>query len=77
MLDDIDRIEVIRGPGAAMWGANAVNGVINIVTKAAADTQGGLVRVDGGRARHTGRRPLRRDRRRGALPSVCAVDRPG
>ena len=37
-------------PGAAIWGANAVNGVINIVTKAAADTQGGLVRVDGGRA---------------------------
>ena len=33
MLEDIDRIEVIRGPGAAMWGANAVNGVINIVTK--------------------------------------------
>jgi iron complex outermembrane recepter protein len=50
MLDDVDRIEVIRGPGAAMWGANAVNGVINIITKTAADTQGGLVRVDGGRA---------------------------
>jgi iron complex outermembrane receptor protein len=49
MLDDIDRIEVVRGPSAAMWGANAVNGVINIVTKAAADTQGTLVRVDGGR----------------------------
>ena len=49
MIDDIDRIEVIRGPGAAMWGANAVNAVINIVTKAAADTQGGLVRVDAGR----------------------------
>ena len=49
MVDDIDRIEVIRGPGAAMWGANAVNAVINIVTKAAADTQGGLVRVDAGR----------------------------
>ena len=48
MLDDIDRIEVIRGPAAAMWGANAVNGVINIVTKTAADTLGGLVRVDGG-----------------------------
>jgi iron complex outermembrane receptor protein len=50
MLDDIDRIEVIRGPGAATWGANAVNAVINIVTKAASETQGGLVRVDGGRA---------------------------
>ena len=48
MLDDIDRIEVIRGPGAAIWGANAVNGVINIVTKGAAETQGGLVRVDAG-----------------------------
>ena len=48
VIDDIDRIEVIRGPGAAIWGANAVNGVINIVTKATADTQGALVRVDGG-----------------------------
>src|SRR5580765_4246763 len=48
MLDDIDRIEVIRGPGAAIWGANAVNGVINIVTKSTADTQGVLVRADGG-----------------------------
>jgi len=49
VLDDVDRIEVIRGPGAATWGANAVNGVINIVTRAAADTQGGFVRVDAGR----------------------------
>ena len=43
MLEDIDRIEVIRGPGAALWGANAVNGVINIITKHAGDTQGGLL----------------------------------
>lgn len=43
MLEDIARIEVIRGPGAALWGANAVNGVINIITKHAADTQGGLL----------------------------------
>ncbi len=47
-LEDIDRIEVIRGPGAALWGANAVNGVINIIMKKAKDTQGGLVRARGG-----------------------------
>lgn len=40
-LDDIARIEVVRGPGAALWGANAVNGVINIVTRSAHETQGG------------------------------------
>ncbi len=43
LLEDIDRIEVIRGPGAAMWGANAVNGVINIITRRARDTQGNLL----------------------------------
>lgn len=44
-LEDIERIEVIRGPGAAIWGANAVNGVINVITKRAGDTQGGLASV--------------------------------
>jgi len=43
VLEDIDRIEVIRGPGATMWGANAVNGVINIITKKASETQGTLM----------------------------------
>jgi iron complex outermembrane recepter protein len=47
-MEDIDRIEVIRGPGAALWGANAVNGVINIITKSAELTQGGVLSAGGG-----------------------------
>jgi iron complex outermembrane receptor protein len=47
-LGDIDRIEVIRGPGAALWGANAVNGVINIITKPAAATRGGALTLGAG-----------------------------
>lgn len=43
VLDDVDRIEVIRGPGATLWGANAVNGVINIITKDTSQTHGTLV----------------------------------
>ena len=45
MLDDIERIEVISGPGGALWGSNAVNGVINIVTRNSRDSQGGLIDV--------------------------------
>jgi iron complex outermembrane receptor protein len=48
VVEDIERIEVIRGPGASVWGANAVNGVINIITKTAKDTQGSLVSAEGG-----------------------------
>jgi len=48
VLEDIERIEVIRGPGASVWGANAVNGIINIITKHAEDTQGGLVSLTAG-----------------------------
>lgn len=47
-LDDVDRIEIIRGPGATIWGANAVNGVINVLSKSARDTQGGLLYGGGG-----------------------------
>jgi iron complex outermembrane receptor protein len=46
--DDIDRIEIVSGPGATLWGANAVNGVINIITKRPGETQGALVEVQAG-----------------------------
>jgi iron complex outermembrane receptor protein len=48
LLEDVERIEVVSGPGATLWGANAVNGVINVVTRSAADTQGIYLSVGGG-----------------------------
>ncbi len=48
VMDDIERIEVISGPGSTIWGANSVNGVINVITKSARDTQGGRASVVAG-----------------------------
>jgi iron complex outermembrane receptor protein len=48
LLDDVEQVEVTRGPGGSVWGANAVNGVINVITKSAEDTQGWLVKAAAG-----------------------------
>ena len=78
LLEDIDRIEVISGPGGTLWGANAVNGVINITSKSAKDTQGFY--IEGGRrvgiARFH-RHPLRRHAcARSLFPGLRQIFRP-
>ena len=74
-LEDIDRIEVIRGPGGSIWGANAVNGVISIFTKRAASTRGGFVAATGGNiVQGLGNRRVRRhDRKRNGLPGFREI----
>ena len=64
MLEDVERIEVISGPGGTLWGANAVNGVINVITRTARDTQGALVAAGGGNRQNGRGGPLRRRARR-------------
>lgn len=48
MIEDVERIEVIRGPGGTIWGSNAVNGVVNIITKSVRDTHGSFISAGGG-----------------------------
>ncbi|MDD5384289.1 MAG: TonB-dependent receptor [Gallionella sp.] len=54
VLEDVERIEVIRGPGGALWGANAVSGIINIITSSASATQGGMLSGGVGNYEHQG-----------------------
>ncbi|MEO5368167.1 MAG: TonB-dependent receptor plug domain-containing protein, partial [Magnetococcus sp. WYHC-3] len=54
VLEDVERIEVIRGPGATIWGSNAMNGVINIITRSAQQTTGTLLKAGAGNTRHWG-----------------------
>ena len=67
MMEDVERIEVISGPGATLWGANAMNGVINIITRPAADTQGTVVRAGSRQPGECSQRALRRHARRERL----------
>lgn len=67
MLEDVDRIEIITGPGATLWGANAVNGVINVITRSASDTTGTLVVAGAGGNERSGAARFGADVGSGAL----------
>ena len=71
LMDDIDRIEVISGPGATLWGANAMNGVINIITRKASESQWRAGAPRCGRRRTGGGAALRRRHRRAMPRSAC------
>ena len=80
VLEDLDRIEVIRGPGATLWGANAVNGVINIISKNSKDTQGILASTYVGTedqpsvsVRYGGQISIAKPRRRWRMRSVSST----
>ena len=75
LLEDVDRIEVIRGPGGTIWGANAVNGVINIITKKAQETQGGLL-VAGGGSEEQGFGGVRYGGKSARISSIACMARP-
>ena len=75
LLEDVERIEVISGPGGTLWGANAVNGVINVITRSPRETQGTLASVGAGTERQGGGVPLRRRvRQRRGVPRLRQGD---
>ena len=70
-MSDIEQIEVVRGPGAVMWGPNAVNGMINVITKKAQQTKGAQVTASAGNETRSSRNPVGRgSERQNRLPRL-------